>query len=46
MCFEVPEIQTKKVVTALGLDGGNVRVISLLGEPYGKIIGSGTQVLI
>jgi len=28
MCFEVPEIQTKKVVTALAVDGGNVRVRS------------------
>lgn len=30
MSFEVPEIQTKKVVTALALDGGNVRVRSPL----------------
>ena len=32
LSFEVPEIQTKKVVTALGLDGGNVRIRTPLGE--------------
>ncbi|NER39358.1 MAG: hypothetical protein F6J93_36335 [Oscillatoria sp. SIO1A7] len=26
LSFEIPEIQTKKVVKALALDGGNVRV--------------------
>lgn len=31
--FKIPEIQTKKVVTALALDGGNVRVRTPLGEP-------------
>lgn len=33
MSFEMPEIQTKKIVTALALDGGNVRVRTPLGEP-------------
>lgn len=34
LSFEIPEeIQTKKVVTALAVDGGNVRVRTPLGEP-------------